>query len=258
MHKTSVIILHYGSISDTVDCVNMLKRNNTGFPYHTIVISNSGYNGLSDAIKKIDTSIDMIINSGNLGFAEGNNIGIKFALKNGSEYIILLNNDTISSDSLIKKIVTFSENNPEAGLISPKIYFAKNYEFHKGRYKENEKGKVFWYAGGKIDWANCYATHKGVDEVDGGQYNQFMKTDFATGCCMLIKKEVIEKTGFFDKKYFLYFEDVDYSIRAAKLGFGVYYYPDAYLWHKNAASSGKSGSPLHLYYITRNRLYFGY
>lgn len=258
MHKTSVIILHYGSISDTLECVTVLKRNNGDYPFSTILISNSGENGLSDSVKKIDSSIEIIINKENLGFAEGNNVGIKRALSLGSTYIILLNNDTLSSESLIKNIVIYSENNPQAGLISPKIYFAKGHEYHKNRYKNHERGRVLWYAGGQIDWQNCYASHRGIDEVDYNQYDKEIITEFATGCCMLIKSEVIDKIGYFDRKYFLYYEDVDYSIRAAQSGFGVYYCPDVYLWHKNATSTGNPGSSVHLYYQTRNRLYFGF
>lgn len=258
MHETSIVILHFGNIQDTIECIRSLRKNNTDDSLHTIIVSNSQNDGINSAIARINPSIEVILNRCNLGFAEGNNIGMRRAMELGSKYIILLNNDVFLSDSLIKNLVGCSKHHPQADLISPKIYFAKNYEYHKGRYRNNEKGKVFWYAGGRIDWDNCYASHNGVDEADEGQYDRFIKTDFATGCCMLIKRKVIEKTGFFDKKYFLYYEDVDYSLRAAKSGFGVYYCPDVYLWHKNASSSGKPGSSTHLYYQTRNRLYFGY
>ena len=82
--------------------------------------------------------------------------------------------------------------------------------------------------------------------------------DFATGCCMYISRAAIESIGFFDEKYFLYYEDVDYSVRAKQAGFGVFYDPSVHIWHKNAASSDKPGSLLHRYYQTRNRLYFGF
>jgi len=117
---------------------------------------------------------------------------------------------------------------------------------------------VIWYAGGIIDWDNILAKHRGIDEVDRGQYEETSETPFATGCCMLIRKEVVEKIGLLDEKYFLYFEDVDYSLRAKKAGFKIVYFPKAHLWHKNAASSGKPGSATHVYYQTRNRLYFGF
>ena len=144
------------------------------------------------------------------------------------------------------------------GILGPKIYFAPGFEFHKDRCKKEEQGKVIWYAGGKIDWKNVYCSHRGVDEVDQGQYGRQEETDFVSGCCMMIRKEVFEKIGLLDKKYFLYLEDVDFCIRAKRAGFRVVYTPKVHLWHKNAASSEKPGSKIHQYYQTRNRLYFGF
>ncbi|OGL47210.1 MAG: hypothetical protein A2161_14515 [Candidatus Schekmanbacteria bacterium RBG_13_48_7] len=155
-------------------------------------------------------------------------------------------------------MVRYSDSDSKIGLVSPKIYFAKGYEFYKKRYQKSDLGKIIWYAGGLVDWKNMYATHRGVDEVDYGQYARSCDTEFATGCCLLIKKKVIDTVGLFDRNYFLYFEDLDLSIRSKNMGFKVKYYPEVYLWHKNAASSDKPGSKIQVYYQTRNRLYFGY
>lgn len=168
-----------------------------------------------------------------------------------------MNNDTIVSQDFLTSLIDFAKDKEDLGIVSPKIYFAPGFEYHKDRYKKADQGKVIWYAGGKIDWENIYASHIGVDEVDQGQYDKAKEIDFATGCCMLIKRDVLEKVGLFDKNYFVYFEDVDLSTRAKKAGFKVYYTPNTFLWHKNASSSGKPGSSLHVYYQTRNRLYFG-
>jgi GT2 family glycosyltransferase len=99
--------------------------------------------------------------------------------------------------------------------------------------------------------------HRGVDEVDKGQYDVEKETDFSSGCCMGIKKEVFGKVGFLNERYFLYYEDNDYSQRVKEAGYKVIYTPKAVLWHKNAGSVGGSGSNLQDYYITRNRLLFG-
>ena len=187
--------------------------------------------------------------------AAGINLGLRQALKQGYEKIIMLNNDTFIHKDLLVKLDKYSQD-PSIGIVSPKIYFASGYEYHRERYQPEQRGKVIWYAGGIIDWSNIYASHRGVDEIDHGQFDQTDKTDYATGCCLLIKKSVIDKIGLFDEKYFLYFEDVDYSQRAKKAGFKVMFCPQAIIWHKNAASSGKPGSPVHIYYLTRNRLYF--
>lgn len=259
MDKVGVIILHYNSEEDTRQCLNSLMHHRQDYnSLKLFVVTNQSSIKFISSLKKNYPKIDLIENKTNLGFAAGNNIGISKALGFGCEYILILNNDTIVTPDLVPKLILFAQQDSLIGLISPKIYFAPRFEYHKNRYTEIEKGRVIWYAGGKFDWSNIIASHRGVDEVDREQFNKSSDTDFATGCCMLIKRSVIEKIGFFDKNYFLYFEDVDYSVRAKKAGFKIKYYPNTYLWHKNAASSGKPGSRLHIYYQTRNRLYFGY
>lgn len=116
---------------------------------------------------------------------------------------------------------------------------------------------MLWFAGGKIDWHHALTPHIGVDEIDKGQYNKFKEVDFVNGALMLFDKEVIEKVGFWDEGYFLYFEDADYCVRAKRLGIKMYYDPSIVIWHKNAQSTGGSGSSLHLKYQRSNRLKFG-
>jgi GT2 family glycosyltransferase len=146
---------------------------------------------------------------------------------------------------------------PEVGLVSPMIYFYPGLEFHKDSYKKSEKGKVVWYAGGVIDWENVYAYHWGVDEVDHGQFAGAEETGFATGCCVAFRRDVIDKVDLMDEKYFLYWEDVDWSVRVKKAGYKLVFEPKSVAWHKNAGSTGGSGSQIHQYYQTRNRIRFG-
>jgi GT2 family glycosyltransferase len=142
------------------------------------------------------------------------------------------------------------------GIFGCKIYFAKGYETHKERYQDNELGKVIWYAGGLIDWSNCYSSHRGVDEVDKGQFDRNFETDFVTGACMLIKRQVIEEVGLFDPKYFLYLEENDLCQRAKRKNYKLIFLYQPTAWHENAQATGL-GSTLHDYYLTRNRLLFG-
>ena len=259
MDKIAVIILHYQNNEDTKECLSSLFTNHKKTDnLHTFVVSNSPVNKLSEFIEKKYPQVEILENQDNLGFAQGVNLGIKKALDNNCNYIILLNNDTLLAKDTITQLVSFAKVHQSVGLVSPKIYFAPGFEYHKDRYKTEDKGRVLWYAGGIIDWANIYAMHRGVDEIDKGQFDEVRDTDFATGCCLLIKREVIEQIGLFDEKYFLYFEDIDFSLRAKRREFRVVYFPKAHLWHKNAETSGKPGSALHIYYQTRNRLYFGY
>lgn len=258
MNSTAVIVLHYLNAQNTRDCLESLIRGNyQKDPFKLIVVANSDENNFSASLIRDYPLVEVIKPKENDGFAAGNNLGIKFALKEGYQHLILLNNDTIVSPDLVSKITEKTEKDNDIGLLSPKIYFAKGFEYYIDKYTDEDWGKVIWYGGGKIDWANVYASHRGVDEVDRGRFDKEEETDFATGCCLYIRSEVVKKIGYLDEKYFMYFEDVDYSVRAKKKGFKVSYYPNTCLWHKNAASSGKPGSSIHIYYQTRNRLYFG-
>ena len=251
----SLVILNFNGLGDTLDCLDSLKGIETG--NHTleiIVIDNNSSDGSQEALSKIK-KITFFQNQKNLGYSGGNNIGIKYALKRKSDFILILNNDTVIHKDLIVYLV---ERSKSADIISPKIYFSAGFEFHKERYLKSELGKVIWYAGGKIDWENIIGNHIGVDEVDRGQFNKSRDVDFATGACMFIKRKVFEKIGLFDLRYFLYLEDMDFCVRAKKAGFKIMYEPKAIIWHKNAQSVQGSGSSLQDYFITRNRLLFAF
>lgn len=260
MVKVSIIILTTNALAMTkeeLDDVAVLKSGNLDL--ECIVVDNNSSDGTEKELKnyKLPNMKYKFIQSGaNRGYAGGNNYGISDALKRGADYIMLLNNDVIVPADMVIKLVDFMENNPEAGIASPKMYFAKGYEFHKDRYKDKELGKVIWYAGGIIDWNNIYSLHRGVDEVDHGQYNKVEETEFANGAVLIIKKEVFKKVGLLDPSLFLYWEDPDFSMKAKNKGFKTYYVPTTCMWHKVSASTGGSGSPTNDYFLTRNRFYF--
>jgi len=262
MQKASVIILHYSGKENTTDCLKSLI--NIKLPKEValeMVVVDNGTKPefrINDIRENLGKNVIKIIrNKENLGFAGGNNVGISYALKNGADYVLVLNNDTVVDRNLIAELLKIAKTDESIGILAPKIYFAKGFEFHKNRYTEEDLGKVFWYAGGEMDWGNVLGHHRGVDEVDHGQYDKIMETQFASGCCMFIKKAVFDKVGLFDDKYFLYYEDADFSERVKKANYKIVYAPSVILWHKNAGSAGGSGSKLQDYYITRNRLLFG-
>jgi GT2 family glycosyltransferase len=192
----------------------------------------------------------------NLGFSGGNNVGMRYAMKLGADYTWLLNNDTVVDPGALSLADAFRD--PKVGIAGSKIYFAPGHEYHLSRYTKAEQGKVFWFAGGLIDWNNMYASHRGVDEVDHGQYDKVIETPFVTGCSMMIRRSVIEVIGYLDDRLYLYLEDLDYCLRAKQHDFAITYYPSSVIWHVNAGSSGGAGNELHEYYITRNRLFIGF
>lgn len=202
-------------------------------------------------------SMTLLRSESNLGFTGGNNMGIHAAIEQfNSDYVLLLNNDTVVEPKFLNNLIDFAQQHPEFGIISPKIYFAKGKEFFSSSYARSEKGKILWYVGGSIDWANLDCFHRGVDEIDRGQFVSQITSDFATGCCALIRRDALEKIGFLDKRFYLYYEDTDWSQKAKSVGYQIGYCDTAVIWHINAGSSQGPGSQVHQYYQTRNRLLF--
>ncbi len=257
MNKIYIIILNYNGGEDTLECMESVSRIDKGNNTVKILLVDNGSNDGSVA-KIRDKYSDAIIieNKENLGFTGGNNEGIRYALKSGADYIMLLNNDTTVDRGLLVNMMKGFDSKLVGGVV-PKIYFSKGSEYHKGRYEKKDLGNVIWYSGGIMDWENLIGKNRGVDEVDLGQYDTEDFTELATGCCFLLSAKAINKVGAFDDKYFLYYEDADLSQRLKKSKFKIKYMPNAFLWHKNAKSSGGTGSDLQDYYITRNRMSFG-
>lgn len=259
--QIGLIILNYYGIVDTLECLDSLsgvKSNN--FTLSVYVVNATDKNSAKDNSqgKQIEKkhSWVTVLESDNLGFSGAHNFGTRKALENGAQEIIWLNNDTTVDEKFIEGLHQ-AISDPKVGAVTPKIYFSKGREFHLSQYKKSDLGKVIWYAGGVIDWENVYAFHRGVDEVDRGQFEEMEETDFCTGCCFITRKDVFERVGFFEDKLFLYYEDTDWCVRLQRAGLKTLYQPKSLIYHKNAGSTKGSGSQLQVYYQTRNRIYFG-
>ena len=268
MVKVFIVILNFNGWQNTAECLKSILNLDVprGVTVEPIVIDNASSDSSVRKIKEEFPKLIMIENQTNMGFTGGNNEGMRLALASGADFVMLLNNDTVVRPDLIKNLLEpFTRGTRDTldtsdtlsvGAFVPKIYFEKGYEFHKNRYKDSEKGKVIWYAGGKMDWENLIGENIGVDEVDHGQFDIRMEIELATGCCFMVRSDVLKNVGMFDDRYFLYYEDADFSQKMKRAGYKIIYEPKAIVWHKNAESSGV-GSELHDYYITRNRLLFG-
>lgn len=213
---------------------------------------------LSDNPQKLD-GYDIpfhIIPAENKGYAHGVNVGLKEALSNGIEKFVVINDDVFFKEDFIENIaLSFKKN--ASSVIGAKIYYAPGFEFHKDRYEKKDIGKVLWYAGGSVDWNHALTFHRGVDEVDTGQFDTKEETGFITGCLTCFDKNVVDTIGFWDDEYFLYYEDSDFCERAKRAGIKLIYDPHIILWHKNAQSTGGSGSTIHTSSQKKARLRFG-
>lgn len=196
------------------------------------------------------------IHDKNGGYAYGINQGVKKAILDGYELLCPMNCDVTVKEDFVENIKKSIETHPST-IIGGKIYYYPGYEYHKERYVESERGKVFWYAGGNTDWKNVYTTHRGVDEVDKGQYDKREKTTFITGCLMAYDKSVVDKIGHWNDKYFLFYEDADYCARAMNAKIPLIYDPTIVIWHKSGQSTSGAASSFQQKYLEHNRLKFG-
>lgn len=258
MKKVFIVTIDFNTEKETHEWLDSIQNvNKKDFSLEIVVVDNASKSPFVLETKEKAENVHVIRSEENTGFTGGNNLGMQYALDHNADYVMLINNDTIADKNLIEELLKVLDSDDTIGMTTPKIYFAKGHEFHKDRYKKEDLGKVFWFAGGFTDWKNVASIHRGVDEVDKGQYDKVEQVTFASGCCMLFKASVLKKIGLLDEKHFLYFEDADIDERLQKAGYKIVYVPTAFLWHINAASSGGSGNNLQDYFITRNRMLFG-
>ncbi len=235
----SIILVNYNGAKDTIDCIQSL--NNIDYDkYEIIVVDNKSTDDSLEVLKEFqrDNGFVLLEARENNGFSAGNNIGIEYALKNNSEYVVLLNNDTtVEIDFLQKLINAFS--------------YSENCGATIGKIMLYSKPDVIWYAGGDVNLRTSRTRHYYYGEKDNNDTNSQVVT-FATGCCLCLKKECIEKIGLLDERYFLYEEDVEYSIRLKENNYDIVYTPESIIYHKVSASTGES-SPMSQYYLVRNK-----
>lgn len=218
-----IIIVHFGHLKPTFSLLKNLS--NLNHLSNIILINNSSL-AFGKKIKKNFPKITLINTQKNLGYAAGLNIGIKLALKDNPLFILILNNDVFAQKNFIKPLLDFAKKS-KADLISPKIL--------------DQDGNI-WFNGGEIDKNRFTAGHT------------LGKLDFLSGCCLLIKSEVFKKIGFFDERYFMYYEDVDFCLRARKAGFKLAIDEKTIVYHRVKKTDKKR--KLVEYYLARNHLIF--
>ena len=233
--KLSIITVNYNGLKDTCALIESFPFNEN---MEVIVIDNASEQDEASKIAQRFPYIKTIRSGKNLGFAGGNNIGIKEAK---GQFLFLINNDTVFKEFNIEPLIKRLESSPNIGIVCPKIRFTWG-------------AKPIQYTGytplSKIAVRNQAI---GYGEEDKGQYDAPHPTPYAHGAAMLIKREAIEKVGLMPEDYFLYYEELDWSMMFTRAGYNIWYDPACTIYHKESQSTGQN-SPLRTYYITRNRL----
>lgn len=240
--QVTLILLNWNGLADTLACLESLAG--LDYPaYELLVVDNCSGDDSPAAIREHFPAVTVIENGANLGFAGGNNVGLRWALERGSDYALLLNNDTTVASDFLRRLVSAAESDPQVGIAGPTIYY----------YDRPDR---IWSAGGSIDWQRGRTRMLALDERDGGQLGAEPRpVDFVTGCALLVKRAVLERVGLLDERFFTYYEETEWCVRARRAGFHIIHVPPAKIWHKIPLDARDSSPAVH-YYMVRNRLLF--
>jgi len=239
--RVAVIVLNWNGLSDTRECIQSLRATNyTG--KRILIVDNGSREDEAEALAgEFGDLVEVIRLPENLGFAGGANAGIERALADGTDYVLLLNNDTVVDPEFLTELVKTAAEIPDLAAACPRTYF----------YTEP---RTIYSTGGSVSLWRGVANQIGRGEKDRGQYDEIAQRDYADGVCMLIPAAALSKVGLLDDEYFAYWEETDWCVRAKAKGLNSYYIPQARIWHK--ASRSRSPDVRFHYLYRRNALLF--
>lgn len=248
--QISVILVNYNGKKYNDACITSILNSTIKEHIQIVVVDNASTDDSLAALREKwgeNEQVHILALDDNYGFSKANNEGIRYSMEQGMDYYLLLNNDTEIEPNMIEQM--FSCGQKTGGIVVPKILYA-------------DRKNIIWCAGGTFTPVIKKTIQRGLNQMDTGQYDRSGKCLFANGCAFLLSRQIIEKMGFLDERFFLYYEDVEYSMRAARNNIEIYYCADAVVYHKVNGSTGGNEKPANAYYITRNwllcnRLYMG-
>lgn len=243
-YKLAFVTVNYNGIADTKDFLASVERAQLSMEYVVVVIDNGSKQNEWEILKAEFPTIVGLRSADNLGFAGGNNLALPLV---DAEYFYFINNDTllpIDADQQLKDMLSFLDNNPTVGGLSPKLMYV-------------DDPNLIQFAG-CTDLSPITIRNRqiGYQEVDQGQYQEITSVPYLHGAAMLIPNHVIKEIGPMPELYFLYYEELDWCYSITQK-YHLYYYPNAYIRHKESASTGMN-SPFKTYYLSRNRLIYAF
>ncbi len=241
--KVSVLVLNWNRKADTLECLESLR--NVDYPnFEIVVVDNASTDDSVAAIRQAYPDVVVLQNSDNLGYAEGNNVGIRYALKNGSDYVFVLNNDTVVDANVLTPLVETMEREPDVAVAGSRICYY-------------DRRDIIQCAGTRVD------THTGavLEEVGNGQRDvgqEFPEDAYnaAHGCGMMVRCALLDEVGLMQANFCFYLEETDWCLRFREAGYRVKMVAASKVYHKEGVSMGGSKSPRALYYMARNRRLF--
>jgi GT2 family glycosyltransferase len=228
------------------DFVGPCLRTLLGSSYGNLSVAlmdNASSDGSADMVESEFPAVRVVRNSENRGYAAAANDGIRLAISEGAEFVLVLNNDIEIDEGAVGAMVSAALERPRAAFVGPLIYYA-------------DRPDVIWSAGGRVSYWTGDIRHIGIREEDRGQYGEVTEVDYLTGCALLASAGAVSEIGLMDESYFMYNEDTDWCARARERGYSVLLAPSAKLWHKVSMSSGGGLTPFKIYNRIRSTLRF--
>jgi GT2 family glycosyltransferase len=237
-----LIVLSWNGREDTLACLASLAALRDG-DTEVVCVDNGSTDGSVEAVRAAHPEVHLVENGRNLGFAGGNNVGLRYALEHGAQWAVLVNNDATLAPDAVDRLRRAAAEHPAAGMLAGKVFF-------------DEPPDRIWFAGQRFWPAFGYSGRpRGYGRRDGPRYRRAYRTDRAAGAFMAVSRRVVDAVGLLDEDLFAYVEDVDWSRRARAAGFEIWFVPDALAWHAVSASTGGERASTHaLYYGVRNTI----
>jgi len=233
-----IVLLNWNGKQDTIACIESLKK----ISYDNakiVVVDNASTDGSVESIPSLYPDIEFISLDNNRLYAGGNNAAFEKFWDKDYPYFLILNNDTTVEPEFIEPLVERLEKYPKIGIAGPKILYYDHPE-------------MIWSAGGRINFWRGKIFHRGIRQFDGPKWNQATQVDYLSGCCFLIHRDLLKTLNGFDESYYIYTEDTDLCLRAAKLGYSIFYEPRSVMYHKVSSSSGGGLTPFKIYHRIRS------
>lgn len=241
-NQISVILVNYNGKKYNDACIVSILNSTIKEQLQIVIVDNASTDGSLEALQEkwgAHEQVHIFALDDNYGFSRANNEGIRYSMEQGIDYYLLLNNDTEIEPDMVEKMLRCGQ---ETGaVVVPKVLYA-------------DRRDVIWCAGGTFTPLIKKTVQNGLNRKDNGQYDRSGECLFANGCAFLLSRQIVERMGLLDERFFLYYEDVEYSMRAARNHIGIYYCAEAVVYHKVNGSTGGNEKPANAYYITRNWL----
>lgn len=232
------VILNRNRRDDTLECLRSLEGG-TYANLRIVVLDCGSTDGSVEAVRSAFPGVRIIELERNLGYAGNNNVGMRAAVEAGADWVFVLNEDTVLAPDCVARLVEEGQRDPRIGILGPTVY-------------HHDEPNVIQSAGGGLT-RRWQGFHRGQNEEDRGQFRDPCPVQWISGCAILVRRDVIESVGLLDERFFIYWDETEWCVRAGKAGWRVVHVPAAKVWHKGVQRDYRP-KPYVTYYSTRNRL----